>query len=152
MEGDILSKLGYNLGAPLPITFLRRYTKAAQASKLLEFIGVYLIELSLANYEMASHMPSIKAAAAMKMASQIVGVTGGAWTANLRHYTGYDEAEFEHSYSAMHKVLLASTDVSSKLQAVQKKWTDPKKCIGQQAIATLPEVKTFIERSSVEWA
>lgn len=152
MEGDILNKLGYNLGAPLPIHFLRRYTKAAQASNLVEIIGIYLIELSLANYEMVSHTPSTKAAAAMKMASQIVGVTGGAWTANLRHYSGYAESEFEDSYNVMHKALLASTDATSKLKAVQKKWSDAKKCVGKEAIATLPQIREFIERTSVEWA
>ena len=53
MEMKILAALGFDLGRPLPLHFLRRNSKAGNVDALTHTLAKYVMELTLVNYEMA---------------------------------------------------------------------------------------------------
>ncbi|XP_039012321.1 G2/mitotic-specific cyclin-2-like isoform X1 [Hibiscus syriacus] len=65
MEKLMLNTLQFNMSLPTPYVFMRRFLKAAQSDKKLEFLSFFLIELALVEYEMLKFQPSLLAAAAI---------------------------------------------------------------------------------------
>ena len=97
MEATILKSLNFQLGRPLPLHFLRRYSKAAHANSLIHTMVKYLMELALVDYDCAHLNPSIMAAAAMYITLKCRGLD---WTPTLCHYSGYTTKELL-PYAAM---------------------------------------------------
>lgn len=58
MELQIFKAIDCNLSRPLPIHFLRRYSKAAGAEDEHHAMSKYFIELATVDYELASYRPS----------------------------------------------------------------------------------------------
>lgn len=58
MEMKIFSALKFNLSKPLPIHFLRRFSKAAQCGDRQYKAAKYFLELASIDYEMTSYKPS----------------------------------------------------------------------------------------------
>ncbi|XP_037929642.1 G2/mitotic-specific cyclin-B-like, partial [Teleopsis dalmanni] len=58
MELKVFKAIDCNLSRPLPIHFLRRYSKAAKAEDSHHTMAKYFLELILIEYEMASYKPS----------------------------------------------------------------------------------------------
>lgn len=58
MEMQILKAIDNNLSRPLPIHFLRRYSKAASAEDEHHAMSKYFLELAGMDYELASYKPS----------------------------------------------------------------------------------------------
>lgn len=61
MEQHILKKLGFQMGRPLPLHFLRRFAKAAHHRKSNNSqyaMAKYFIELAAVDYSMVHHAPS----------------------------------------------------------------------------------------------
>jgi len=58
MELQILKTIDHNLSRPLPIHFLRRYSKAACAEDAHHAMSKYFLELSAIDYDLASYKPS----------------------------------------------------------------------------------------------
>lgn len=58
MELQILKAIDNNLSRPLPIHFLRRYSKAASAEDEHHAMSKYFLELAAMDYELASYKPS----------------------------------------------------------------------------------------------
>lgn len=58
MEMQIFRTLGYNLSRPLPIQFLRRCSKAAEALDNHHSMAKYFLELTSTDYTMATISPS----------------------------------------------------------------------------------------------
>lgn len=54
----IFQKLKFELGAPTPIHFLRRFSKAAQADGQTHTLSKYFIELAAIDYNLSEYMPS----------------------------------------------------------------------------------------------
>lgn len=98
MERIILNELTYSLGCPTPLTFLKRFAKAAAADSTIGMIARFLAEYSMMCYYIATHyLPSEIAAAAISHALRIVG--RAPWTATLQRYSGY-------SYEYLHDLLI----------------------------------------------
>ncbi|XP_077174089.1 G2/mitotic-specific cyclin-B2 isoform X2 [Paroedura picta] len=89
MECKILKELGFVLGRPLPIHFLRRAIKVCEATADLYMLAKYLMELTLVDYDMVHYSPSEIAAAALCLAQKVF--SQGHWDPKLRHYTTYEE-------------------------------------------------------------
>merc|ERR1711953_61870 len=53
MEMRILDTLGFDLGRPLPLHFLRRNSKASNVDALTHTMAKYIMELTLVEYKMA---------------------------------------------------------------------------------------------------
>lgn len=58
MEMHVLKKLKFELAAPLPIHFLRRYAKAAGSDPATHNMSKYLIELMSVEYDFCEYVPS----------------------------------------------------------------------------------------------
>ncbi|XP_059286573.1 cyclin-A3-2-like [Lycium ferocissimum] len=68
MEASVLQSLKHEMGNPTTKTFLVRFTRVAQEDYnnpglQLEFLGYYLAELSLSDYNCVKVLPSLVAAA-----------------------------------------------------------------------------------------
>jgi G2/mitotic-specific cyclin-B2 len=74
MEASVLEKLNYDLGTPIPLHFLRRYSKVADSDAETHTLAKYLIELAQLDYEMLKFKYSQQGAAALYLARSIFGV------------------------------------------------------------------------------
>ena len=57
----MITALGFNLGRPLPINFLRRNSKAGEVDAKTHTVAKYVMELCLVDYELCHVAPSITA-------------------------------------------------------------------------------------------
>merc|ERR1711962_1931596 len=65
MEIKIMGVLKFDLGRPLPLHFLRRFSKVAQVDTTIHNLAKYLMELAIVEYGFAHILPSEVAAAAL---------------------------------------------------------------------------------------
>ncbi|XP_063225076.1 G2/mitotic-specific cyclin-B-like [Bacillus rossius redtenbacheri] len=126
MEFTMLQVLGFALGRPSPMHFLRRFSKAAKATSELHTLAKYAQELCLIQYNMCSVPPSLCAAAALYVALYATSPAGGRglWSHTLQHYTQYEEAAVLPVARKMAAIMLAAK--TSKFQAVFMKYCSPK--------------------------
>lgn len=129
MEYRILKALDFNLGRPLPLHFLRRYTKVATAVSddvdvLHHTLSKYLMELTLTEYDFCHFPPSQLAAAclclSLKLLDENESLINVLWNDTLVHYSGYS---FENLEPVVEKLcaLIIKSD-TYKFQAVRKKY------------------------------
>ena len=71
MESTVLEKIHYDLGTPVPLHFLRRYSKVADSDAETHTLAKYLIELAQLDYEMCQFKYSQQGAAALYLARQV---------------------------------------------------------------------------------
>lgn len=132
MELGIVEALDYNLGMPMSIQFLRRYSKTAQVlgedvvNGNQHALAKYLLELALTDYDLCSIKPSLLAAAALKLSLEIL--TKETWGAFFQHYSEYTEEEIEFTVTLFSKCLyqMEFTKTGARLTAVKKKYSEPK--------------------------
>lgn len=129
MEREVLNVLKFELTTPTTLTFLRRFTRAAQTSYKaptlsLEFLGSYLAELTLLEYEFLPFLPSMIAASSVYLAKITLDSSTCPWDATLQHYTGYRPSELEHCVKAIHELQLNTKSCS--LPAVREKYRQHK--------------------------
>ena len=72
MERLMLKTLGFNLGRPLPLHFLRRNSKAGEVDANKHTLAKYLTELTITDYEMVHSRPSEVAAAALCLSVKLL--------------------------------------------------------------------------------
>ena len=75
MERTILSALDFNVSTPIPLHFLRRFSKAAKSDAKLHTLSKYIIELSLLEYSLLKYKPSEIAAAAVYITRKMTNIT-----------------------------------------------------------------------------
>ncbi|KAI4350221.1 hypothetical protein L6164_004694 [Bauhinia variegata] len=92
MEKLMLNTLQFNMSAPTPYVFMRRFLKAAQSDKKLSLLSSYMIELCLVEYKMLKFPPSLLAAAAIYTA-QCSLYQFKQWTKTSEWYTAYSEEQ-----------------------------------------------------------
>lgn len=115
MELVILKTLKFELGRPLPLHFLRRFSKAAHADSKIHTLSKYLMELTLVEYDCGHWHPSMLAAVALYVARKILGESSE-WTSTLRYYSGYTEEKLM-PYAAQLCKLIKRSD-KSKFQVI----------------------------------
>ncbi|KAL5780160.1 hypothetical protein ACOSQ2_010897 [Xanthoceras sorbifolium] len=137
MEADVLKSLKFELGNPTVKTFLRRLSRAAQedyktSSLQLEFLGYYLAELSLLDYNCVKFLPSLVAASVIYLARFIMRPKVHPWSLTLQQYSGYKTSDIKECVLIIHDLYLSRR--GGALQAVREKYKQHKfKCV-----ATLP--------------
>uniref|UniRef100_A0A3B3BAZ6 G2/mitotic-specific cyclin-B2 n=1 Tax=Oryzias melastigma TaxID=30732 RepID=A0A3B3BAZ6_ORYME len=124
MEQVILMSLGFQLGRPLPLHFLRRASKVASADMEKHTLAKYLLELTLLDYHMVHYRPSEVAAAALCL-SQLL-LNGLPWSLEQQHYSNYDEQHLKPIMQLMAKNVVLVNEGRSKFLAVKKKYSSSK--------------------------
>lgn len=90
-ERYMLKVLGFNLSYANPMNFLRRISKADNYDIQTRTVAKYFMEISLVDYRLLEHPPSLIAAASIWMARKVL--ERGPWTPTLVHYSSYSEYE-----------------------------------------------------------
>ncbi|KAL0558061.1 hypothetical protein IC582_006624 [Cucumis melo] len=125
MEADILKSLNFEMGNPTAKTFLRRFTNIAQEdfkipNLQLEFLGYYLAELSLLDYNFVKFLPSLVAASVVFLAKFIIRPKLHPWGPSIQQYTGYKPADLRPCVILLHDLYMARRGGS--LIAVREKY------------------------------
>ncbi|KAI4337023.1 hypothetical protein L6164_015485 [Bauhinia variegata] len=137
MEADILKSLNFEMGNPTVKTFLRRFAGFVSGDQKnpnlqFEFLGYYLSELSLLDYNCIKFLPSHVAASVIFLARFIISPKVHPWTSALQECSGYKSSELKECVLILHDLYLARRGGS--LQAIREKYKQHKfKCV-----ATLP--------------
>merc|ERR1711983_573242 len=134
MEIEILGVLGFDLGRPLPLHFLRRNSKAGGVDALTHTLAKYAMELSLVEYDRAHIKPSILAAAALAISLKVLDQSEEnksiveMWTPTLVHYTSYTFDQISDTVQKLAETLwnTSMAPASAKLLAVKSKYKDNK--------------------------
>ncbi|CAJ1973438.1 unnamed protein product [Sphenostylis stenocarpa] len=134
MEADILKSLKFEMGNPTVNTFLRRFADVASENQkapnlLVEFLGCYLAELSLLDYDCLKFLPSIMAASAVFLARFIISPEMHPWALNVENLlqtsslcecAGYKAVELKECVLILHDLYLSRKAMSFK--AVREKY------------------------------
>lgn len=127
-ELEIFEALDYNLGFPMSIQFLRRYSKTGYevVDGTQHALAKYCLELSLMDYDLCTLKPSVLAAAALKLSMEVL--VGEKWNSVLEHYSEYSSEELEYAVSLICKSLyqVEFTNTGKKLSAIKKKYSESK--------------------------
>ncbi|KAL0851269.1 hypothetical protein ABMA28_007104 [Loxostege sticticalis] len=137
-EREIMSKLGFCLARPIPLSFLRRFVKAAHGTSKNHHLAKYFVDLSLVEYSMAHYRPSELAAAAICLSLYLLSSKKleDVWTPTLSYYSGYS---LEHIDPIIRKLAKIVVNVeSSKYKAVYNKYLDTTLA----KVSSLPQLKS----------
>jgi len=126
MELDIFQTLEYNIGQPMSISFLRRFSGAGGVDARQHALSKYLLELALVDYDLMSFMPSVVAAGALNLSIKLIG--GEEWSDLLTHYSQYSNSDLKHVVNHLARALyqIEYTKRGQKFNAVKKKYIQPK--------------------------
>ncbi|KAG6578948.1 Cyclin-A1-1, partial [Cucurbita argyrosperma subsp. sororia] len=130
MESSVLNYLKFEMTAPTPKCFLRRFVRAAQgstdevSSMQLECLSNFLAELSLLEYSMLCYAPSLVAASAIFLAKFILVPTKRPWNSTLQHYTHYQPSDLVECVKDLHR--LCCNAHNSSLPAIREKYSQHK--------------------------
>ncbi|KAF7817458.1 putative cyclin-A3-1 [Senna tora] len=124
MEAAILKSLKFEMGNPTVKTFLRSFVGFASENLHFEFLGCYLAELSLLDYNCIKFLPSLVAASAIFLARFIIHPDVHPWDSALQECTGYKSAELKECVLILHGLYLARRGGS--LQAIREKYKQHK--------------------------
>ncbi|XP_052194037.1 putative cyclin-A3-1 [Diospyros lotus] len=135
MEGDVLRFLNFNMGTPTTKNFLRIFIRVAQENSTIghpphvynlqmEFLGCYLAELGLLDYECLRFLPSTVAASAIFLSRFTVQPKMHPWNLELQYSTGYRPLELKECVLAIHELQLGRRGLC--FQAVRDKFIQHK--------------------------
>lgn len=120
MEISILRTLDFMIGKPLPLHFLRRFSKAGQSDPKQHTLAKYFMELSLHCAEFSSFDPSYLAACSLCLAFKLL--KGGEWNRTMEFYSSY---KLENLWPGMHKIaklIIKSSDLDYRYRAATNKY------------------------------
>ena len=124
-EGDMLSKLNFQLTTPNALVFLKRFAKVAGVLATprtkTELLANYFVELTLQDYKMLKYLPSEIAAAATYLALKTMGQQP--WNQDLAKHAHPEDKILPcvRDMNTLHKNAAANN-----LQAVRKKYAQEK--------------------------
>jgi cyclin A len=120
MERRVLGVLDYELSVPTTWMFLMRFLRVGEADRSTEYMGMYLAELSLLEYNLLQHLPSQVAASAVLLA--LYNNHKPHWSTTLEHYTGYTPRALRQCVITLHKALREARP-STTLPAIGEKYS-----------------------------
>ncbi|PHU01232.1 Cyclin-A3-2 [Capsicum chinense] len=133
MEASVLQSLKFEMGTPTTKTFLRRLARVAQEDSKnpdlqLEFLGYYLAEISLLDYNCVRFLPSLVAAAVIFLSRFTLQPKSHPWSLALQHCSGYKAADLKECVLIIHDLQLSRRGAT--LVAVRDKYKLHKfKCV-----------------------
>ncbi|XP_004252819.2 G2/mitotic-specific cyclin C13-1-like [Solanum lycopersicum] len=133
MEADVLKCLKFEMGNPTIKTFLGQFNKIAQEdykknNLQVEFLGYYLAELSLLDYNCVKFLPSLVAAAVIFLSRFTLQPMSHPWSMALQRCSGYRPVDLKECVLIIHDLQLSRR--GSTLEAVRDKYKLHKfKCV-----------------------
>lgn len=132
-EVEMIKHLNFSLERPLPLHFLRRFSKVAQIDTTIHNLAKYLMELAIVEYKFC-HVPPSKLAAASLAISMMAYENDPKmtlkqlWNPTLVHYTYYKLSSIAGLIQELssHLLKVSTAKDSSRLMAVRKKYSDKK--------------------------
>merc|ERR1719361_2871105 len=132
-EVDMIKYLDFNLERPLPLHFLRRYSKVANVDTTIHNLAKYIMELTVVEYKFCHILPS-KIAAASLAISMIAfehdpkKTLQQIWSPTLEHYTFYSLTTLREVIQLLagHLLKVSRASDSARIMAVRKKYSDKK--------------------------
>ncbi|KAK7351608.1 hypothetical protein VNO77_11183 [Canavalia gladiata] len=129
MEADVLKKLNFEMGNPTVNTFLSWFADVASENQKkpnthIVFLGSYLAELGLLDYDCLRFLPSLLAASAIFLARFIISPEMHPWSSSLGGCFGYKSIELKECVLILHDLYLSRKAAS--LQAVRDKYKQRK--------------------------
>jgi hypothetical protein len=122
MERLMFATLDFNLTFPTLHVFLKRALQVSDADIRTQNTAQFLAELSLMEYRMLQHPPSLIGASCVYVANKIL--LQEPWTRTLEHYTQWKLPDVERCAADLQMICQAAP--GQKTQAVRKKFTYPK--------------------------
>ncbi|XP_061664204.1 G2/mitotic-specific cyclin-B3 isoform X2 [Syngnathoides biaculeatus] len=119
MEERILRALSFDIGIPVPYSFLRRYAKCAGVGMDTLTLARYFCELSLMDVELALERASLLAAACLLLALCTKHLSG--WSPILKFHSGYGITEVAPVVRKLYAVV--AQPPNDKLKAVRSKYS-----------------------------
>ncbi|KAL7744024.1 hypothetical protein ACLKA6_001255 [Drosophila palustris] len=128
MELQVLKAIDSNLSRPLPIHFLHRFLKAANAEGAHHAMSKYFLELSTLDCGLSNYKPSEIAAASLYLSLHLLngnagvatGLDGNHWTPILMQHSRYTEQHLRPITRQIAK--LAREAPHAKLRSVYSKY------------------------------
>lgn len=148
-ERDILQVLEFNLGKPISILFLRRYSKIGGVKSDQHTLAKYILEQALLDHKFSHIDPSTQAAAACCLAITITNTTltpypSKNWTPTLAHYTKHTYDDLKSTVQSFANMILAVEN--TKYLAVYNKY----QASVYNKIALLPKRKHVVVKKLAE--
>ncbi|GAB0098249.1 Cyclin [Sergentomyia squamirostris] len=144
MEQSVLLKLNFNMGRPLSIHFLRRFSRAALATDIIHGSAKYFMELASLEYSMVHLAPSLLAAASIYLSLRIFDEAPGSsvWTPTLVYYSKYHESDIQDLAKTL-AILVVKAPTTNSCKSVYKKYKAQK----NGKVSTMPEMSegTIVE-------
>ncbi|KAE8718638.1 Cyclin-A1-1 [Hibiscus syriacus] len=129
MESAVLNYLKFELTVPTAKFFLTQFVCSAELfnqvqSLQFECLASYIAELSLLEYNMLHHAPSLIAASAAFLAKFILSPSKRPWDFILGHYTRYQPSDLGDYVKALHH--LCRNGGGANLPAIREKYSQHK--------------------------
>lgn len=140
MEISILKTLNFMFGKPLPLHFLRRFSKAGQADPKQHTLAKYFMELSLHDAEFSAMDPSYLAACSLCLSFKLLN--GPEWNKTLEFYSTYKLGDLLPGMQKLAKLTLKSLDADYKYRAATNKYGASK----FMRISLIPELSSQFMR------
>lgn len=132
-EVDMIKQLNFNLERPLPLQFLRRYSKVAQVDTTIHNLAKYIMELTVVEYKFCHVLPSKVAAVSLAISmmayeSDPKKTIRQLWNSTVEHYTFYKFNSIAGLVQEIAGYLLkiSRASESTRIMAVRKKYSDKK--------------------------
>jgi len=132
-EIEMIKQLDFSLERPLPLHFLRRYSKVAQVDTTIHNLAKYVMELTIVEYTFC-HVPPSEVAAASLAVSMMAYERDTKkslrqlWSPTLEHYSFYTLNSIAKLVQdlAVHLLRVSRANDSTRIMAVRKKYSDKK--------------------------
>jgi cyclin B len=120
MERLMFSTLDHNITCPTVYVFLKRGLQVMDADLKTHQLSQYLAELSLLEYKLLAHPPSLIGASCIYLANKYLAVKQP-WGRVLEHYCQYKLSDVEACAAEI--LTLSQNAPTQKTQAVRKKYS-----------------------------
>lgn len=131
-EIDMIKQLDFSLERPLPLHFLRRFSKVAQVDTTIHNLAKYIMELTLVEYKYCHVAPSKIAAASLAVSMMVYEGDNKKniqqlWSPTLEYYA-YKLNSIAGLVQdlAQHLLKISGAREATRLMAVRKKYSDKK--------------------------
>ncbi|XP_047436409.1 G2/mitotic-specific cyclin-B2 isoform X2 [Mugil cephalus] len=141
MEQLLLRKLNFQLGRPLPLHFLRRASKVANADVERHTLAKYLMELTLLDYSLVQYRPSQIAAAALCLSQLLLDSLP--WSPTQQHYSSYSQDQLTPIMQLIAKNQVLLNEGKTKFLAVRNKYSSSK----LMKISLIPQLRSSALRT-----